>query len=199
MQVIFSSADESVVRVLSRRGVENVDRVLLFDIWYYDEAKRDLQEKKTEEVLKYLDALKLKYSLAHLDVSQPFHAVVIEIARRTECRKGEAYLTGRDTTANLALYYFSLICGKIKVFDGEGREIPNKVPERVSEAQLEVLSLLREEKEVQKLAEEMGKSLSTLSKQISELEEKGLVTCSSTRPKKCRATEAGLILLAVRG
>jgi len=52
MQVIFSSADEIVIKVLSKRGIENVDAVLLFDALHFDEA---VQKKTEEEVLKYLD------------------------------------------------------------------------------------------------------------------------------------------------
>ena len=199
MQVIFSSADEKVIEVLIRRGTSDIEAVFLFDIWYFNEVKRAIKEESEERVLKFLDASKLKYELTHIDTAQPFYKAVIEIARKIKCDKAELYLTNKEIIINLALYYFALICGKIKVFDSEGKQLLNRVPERVSEAQLEVLSLLREEKEVQKLAEEMGKSLSTLSKQISELEEKGLVICSSTRPKKCKATEIGLILLAVIG
>jgi len=178
MRLIFASADEKVVKILSKRGIRDVDSVILFDFWENDETRRAIKERTAEEVLSYLDALNLRHNLYYLDLSRQFHEIVIEVARKAYCEDTELYLTSREVVVNIAFYYFALLCGKMRVFDEEGRKIIARLPERVSEAELEILSLLREEKEIHEVAEELGKALSTVSKQISELEEKALVVCT---------------------
>jgi len=204
VQLVFSSATLDAVSILSKRGVEGVSKILLFDVWYYDETKRKLKEGIVEEVRKYLESMKMDYTLTYLDTSQEFYNVIINIVPKIQCREAiEFYLVSREDVMNLAFFYFALLCRqmykKVRIFDGGGKEILNRLPEKVSEAQFEVMKMLREEKEVEELTKSLGKSLSTLSKQISTLEGKGLVSCTATRPKKCRLTELGKILLAISG
>jgi len=83
--------------------------------------------------------MRSKHNLSHVDVTQPFHEIVIEIAKKTKCEeKTEIYLTSKDTFIHPAFYCYPLICRNIKSFDAEGRQIPNRLPDRVSEAKLEI-------------------------------------------------------------
>jgi len=63
-------------------------------------------------------------------------------------------------------------------------EILLSLPGKVSGSQFEIMKVLEKgEMEIEKIREKLGKSLSTVSKQISELEEKGYVIRSQTKPK----------------
>ena len=202
VQLVFSSATLDVVNILAKRGAEGVSKVLLFDAWYYDETKRKLKEGIVEEVRKYLESMKMSCTMTYLDISQEFYKVIIDIITKIQCKEAtEIYLVSREDVMNLAFFYFALLCRqmykKVRIFDGGGKEILNRLPEKVSKAQLEVIKMLTEEKEIEELTKLLGKSLSTLSKQISTLERKGLVSCTTTRPKKCILTQLGKILLTI--
>jgi len=106
---------------------------------------------------------------------------------------------------NLALYYYALLCKnlgkKVRAFSytedmSRKYEILLSLPGKVSGSQFEIMKVLEKgEMEIEKIREKLGKSLSTVSKQISELEEKGYVICSQTKPKKCKLTQLGELLL----
>ena len=70
VQVIFSLVNENTIKILSKRETEGIDSVLLFDDWHFDEARREIEERTIEEVLKVIGSLKLKCDLTHLDTTQ---------------------------------------------------------------------------------------------------------------------------------
>mgnify|MGYP001772520447 FL=1 len=210
MNLIFGVGftSEYVIRVITEKGLQNVSSVYLFSVWNTDEYRRKQAEEVINDISKYLDTLKVKYTVKYLDVNKEFSGIVLDIASSlTSTDNLEFYLIGGMRIVNLALYYYALVCKslgkKVRVFSytedmSRKYEVLISFPAKVSESQLEIMRVLEKgEIEIGELAEKLKKSLSTVSKQISDLEEIGYVSCSETRPKRCKLTQLGEVLLKV--
>ena len=200
---------EYVIRVITEKGLQNVSSVYLFSVWNPDEYRRRQAEEVINNISKYLDTVKIKYTVKYLDINKDFSGIVLDIASTLAYMDNlEFYLIGGMRIINLALYYYALLCkslGKnVKAFSytedmTKKYEVLLSLPGKVSESQLEIMKMLEKgEMEIEAIRERLGKSLSTVSKQISELEERGYVVCSETKPKKCKLTQLGELLVKIK-
>ena len=210
MNLVFGVGftSEYVIRVITEKGLQDISSVYLFSVWNTDEYRRKQAEDVINNISKYLDTVKVKYMVKYLDVNKEFGGIVSDIASSlTSTDNLEFYLIGGMRIINLALYYYALICkslGKnVRVFSytedmSRKYEVLISLPAKVSESQLEIMKVLENgEREIGELALKLKKSLSTVSKQMSDLEEKGYVSCSETKPKKCKLTQLGEVVVKI--
>ena len=211
MNLIFGVGftSEYVIRVISEKGLQDVSLVYLFSVWNSDEYRRKQAENIIKDITKYFDTVKVKHTVKFLDVNKEFDEIVLDIASTlTSTDNLEFYLIGGMRIINFALYYYALLCkslGKnVRAFSytedmSRKYEVLLSLPGKVSESQLEIMKVLENgEMEIGELAGKLGKSLSTISKQMSDLEEKGYVNCSATKPKTCELTQIGKLLLKIK-
>lgn len=193
---------EHGIKAVTERGLQDISSVYLFSAWEENDYRRKQSEDTISNIARYLSALSVKYITKYLDVNKDFGKILLDIASTLSSTDNlEFYLIGGARVINLALYYYALAyknLGKnVKVFSysedlTKKYEVLLSIPAKVTESQFEIIKTLRYgEMEIEELAEKLGKSLPTISKQTSDLEEKGYIICTKTRPKRCKLSQLG--------
>jgi len=201
---------EYVVRIITERGSQNISSIYLFSVWSEDEFRRKQTENAIKSITDFLSVLNIKYVTKYIDINKEFEEIVLEVASTLSSLDDlEFYLIGGMRIINLALYYYALICknlGKnVRVFSytediSKKYNLPAEIPSQISEKELEVLKEFKFEKEmeIEEVAKRLDKALTTISRQISDLEEKGYLECIKTKPKKCKLSKLGEIMIKIK-
>lgn len=198
---------EYIIRIIANRGISDVKEVYLFSVWNVDEFRKRQSEETINTVMKVLSAAGVKeIRPKYLNIDTTFDDIVLQIAEVVRGENLEFYLIGGMRVLNLALYYYAMLAQqvgkKVKILsfteDMEKRyELPAKIPRKIGENHVEILRLMSDEKdwEIENISKQLGKSLSTISKQISDLEEENYIECKLKKPKICRITNLGKIIV----
>lgn len=192
-----------LVKATAMRGIMGDEEVVFLTVFSTDE----LSKRKAEDAIKYatdyVTKLGLKFTVKYIDVNVPFEQIVFQVHKELEPYSSlEIYIIGGMRILGLATYYYAILTSpfkKIEVFSfTEDMEVKYKLPVNIprppmSSELIRLMAELKEEREIKEVAERLGKTISTISKQLGKLE--GLVECREGRPKRCKLNEIGKILL----
>lgn len=204
---------EYVIRIIANRGVSDVNSVYLFSVFNLEDFRKKQSEETINTAYKVLSAAGIKdIKPRYLDISKSFDDIVLQVAEYVRGDNLEFYLIGGMRVINLALFYYAIMAShmgkKVKIFSytenmDRRYDIPERVPKKLGEGHIEILRFMsREEKassytrtewEIEQISKALEKSLSTISKQIQDLEEENYVICTTKRPKICKLTNLGRI------
>ncbi|GAB6945119.1 CRISPR-associated transcriptional regulator Csa3 [Vulcanisaeta sp. JCM 14467] len=199
----FSS--EYVIKALTRRGVNDVSKVILVTAMPKDEFSRRRNEDAMGAILKYLDIVGIRdVKVISVNVDVPFDSVLLQISSMGGFDGYvEFYLIGGMRILLLALYYLALILSKIRrvrvyAFDENMQnfyELPVSIPRIPTQEQLKLLELLTTKLSLSDITRIMDKSESTIVSQLNALGE--LVSCEriGRRTKLCETTIMGKVIL----
>ena len=209
--LIFSlgnSADH-VMRIMTRRGAEGVEKVYLVTMSTKDETTRKMREDAIRTALSYFNAVGVNdVRVISVDLDRGFDAALLQVsAALGKLGRTEIYLA--DTTPMLitVLYFVAQILGAltdvaVTVYDDLSDRSyavplrPPKVPK--TQAQVELLRALTTRQSVGELAERLGKTQSTVLKQLESLGD--LVECKKVgRERVCEASVLGRVVLNLMG
>ena len=209
--LIFSlgnSADH-VLRIMTRRGAEGVERVYLVTMTTDNEIARKMREDAIRTALSYLNAVGVNdVRVVSVDLDRGFDAALLQVsAALGKIDRAEIYLA--DTTPMLitVLYFIAQILAAladvtVTVYDDLSDRTytvplrPPRVPK--TQALVELLRALTVKQSVGELAERLGKSQSTVLKQLESLGE--LVECKKAgRERVCEASVLGRVVLNLMG
>lgn len=203
----FSS--EYVMKILTRRGINDVVKVVLITAVPKDELSRRRNEDALSTILKYLSAVGIRdVKVVGIDVDASFENILLQISNMGRFDDYvEFYLIGGMRVLLLALYYLALIISKVRnvkvyAFDESMQntyELPTSIPKIPTQEQLRLLELLTTRSSLSDVAKMMGKSESTIVSQINALSD--LVSCERVgrRSKACETTAIGRVILNLVG
>ncbi len=192
-----------LVKAMTNRGIKGNEEVVLISTLATDEFSKKRAEETLRYALDYISKLGLKYFIKHLDIYTSFNNVVYQIHEvLRDYDELEIYLIGGMRILSLASYYYAILISpfkKVKVISytenmDNSYELPtilHKLPE--SEELMKLLEELHSPKEIKEIANNLGKSISTISKQLDKVSD--LIDCEEGRPKKCKLNEIGKILV----
>ncbi|ACP34584.1 CRISPR locus-related DNA-binding protein [Sulfolobus islandicus L.S.2.15] len=198
---------EYIVRSITERGRDNIDEVVLIGVFNIDDFRRKQADNALNDVKKFLDIINVKYKWKYVDVNKDFAEILYEVANELSGKNNlEFYLIGGMRIINFVLYYYATLAKRfglnVRVFNytedmSKKYELPVEIPRRLTDSEAEILKLFKFENsiEISIMADRLQKTLSTISKQVSEMEEEGFLECTKTRPKTCRKTILGRIAL----
>ncbi|AWR98358.1 CRISPR locus-related DNA-binding protein [Acidianus sulfidivorans JP7] len=198
---------EYIVRSVTERGKDGIEEVVLFGVFNIDEFRKKQADNALNDVKRFLEIINVKYKWKYLDVSRDFHEILYEVANELSGKNNmEFYLIGGMRIINFVLYYYAMLAKgfglNVKVFSytedmSKKYELPVGLPRRLTESEAEILRLfnLEDSIEISTIANKLQKTLSTISKQVSDMEEEGFLQCTKTRPKICKKTVLGKIAL----
>ncbi|QGA53996.1 CRISPR locus-related DNA-binding protein [Sulfolobus sp. E5-1-F] len=198
---------EYIIRNITERGRSDIDEVVLFGVFNIDDYRRKQAESALEDVKKFLNIINVKYKWKYVDINRDFADILYEIANVLSGKKSlEFYLIGGMRIINFALYYYAMLAKvfgvNVRVFSytedmSKKYELPVEIPRRLTDSEFEILKLFKFEDsiEISKIADKLQKTLSTVSKQVSQMEQEGFLECTKTRPKTCKKTSFGRIAL----
>ena len=209
--LIFSlgnSADH-VMRIMTRRGAEGVGRVYLVTMLAKDETARKMREDAVHTAVSYLNAIGIRdVRVVSVDLDGGFDAALLQVsAALGKPGRTEIYLADTTPVLITVLYFIAQILAALTdvtaiVYDDLSNRSytvplrPPKVPR--TQAQIEVLRALTTRLSVGELAERLGKSQSTVLKQLESLGE--LVECRKVgRERVCEASTLGRVVLNLMG
>ena len=209
--LIFSlgnSADH-VMRLMTRRGAEGVERVYLVTMSTSDETARKMRENAVRVAASYLNAVGVNdVRVISVDLDRGFDAALLQVsAALGKLGRTEIYLA--DTTPMLitVLYFIAQILSTltdvaVTVYDDLSDQLyavplrPPRVPR--TQVLVELLRALTVKQSVGELAERLGKSQSTVLKQLESLGE--LAECKKVgRERVCEASTIGRVVLNLMG
>ncbi|PVU77221.1 CRISPR locus-related DNA-binding protein [Sulfolobus islandicus] len=201
---------EYLVRVISNRGLKDVDGVVVFSVY----GKDEFSKKRSDETLRYaedyLNKVGVKnYILKYVNVDVPFEEILSQINDVLHPYiEIEFHLIGGMRVLLLSLYYYAMLCNLVKkkvkmtLYTEDfanSYEPPLNLPEiPESREALEIVRLLNREGEMKlsDIAKKLGKSESTISKQLDLLD--GLIECRKIQNKKmCKLSPMGKILITM--
>lgn len=203
---------EYIVRSITERGKDDVNEVILIGVFNVDEYRRKQADNTLNDVKKFLDIIHVKYNWRFININKDFPEIVNEIASLISGRNNnsnlEFYLIGGMRIINFALYYYAMLAKSfglnVRVFSytedmSKKYELAVQIPRMLTESEIEILKLLEHETymELSEMAKRLNKALSTISKQVSEMEKEGFLRCSEGRPKKCEKTILASIALTL--
>ena len=199
-----------VIKAVTQRGTKDVSRVVLVTALPKDEFARKKNADAINALISFLNVAGIKeVSPLTVDVDTTFENILLQLSAGLGKldEEVEIYLVGGMRILLLALYYLSQVMNavvKVKVvaFD-EGMKTsynvpltPPKIPK--SGAQIEVLRALSMKRTVGELAELLGKTQSTVIKQLDSLD--GLVECKKVgRERECEVSALGKVVLNLLG
>ncbi|ADX82115.1 CRISPR-associated CARF protein Csa3 [Saccharolobus islandicus] len=205
----FSS--EYVIKALTYRGVQGVNKVLLVTALAKDELSKKRNEDAINAILNYLNVVGIKnVKVLSVDVDTTFNKILLQLSEELGKIDDdiEFYLIGGMRILLLSLYYIAQILCKIKkvkviAFDESMRtsyelllSIP-KIP--TTPSQMELLKALSRRQSVAEISKNLNKSESTIIKQIESLGE--LIDCEkSGKTRECETAILGKVILnLIRG
>lgn len=198
---------EYIVRSITERGRDNIDELVLIGVFNIDDFRRKQADNALNDVKKFLDIINVKYKWKYVDVNKDFAEILYEVANELSGKNNlEFYLIGGMRIINFVLYYYAMLAKRfglnVRVFNytedmSKKYELPVEIPRRLTDSEAEILKLFKFENsiEISIMADRLQKTLSTISKQVSEMEEEGFLECTKARPKTCRKTILGRIAL----
>ena len=204
----FSS--DYVIKVMTQRGVGGVNRVYLVTAMAKDDYARRKNEDAMHAIINYFNVVGVRdVRPVSVDIDRDFEDILLQVSASLGKldEDVEVYLIGGMRVLLLALYYLAQVLDAfVKVraiaYD-EGMQNsyllplrPPKVPK--TQAQVEVLRALTTRLSVGELAERLGKSQSTVLKQLESLGE--LVDCEKVgKERVCEASVLGRVVLSLMG
>ena len=203
----FSS--EYVIKALTYRGVKGVNKVILVTATPKDELSKKRNEDAMNAILNYLNVVGIKnVKVVSVDVNASFDEILLQISSGVGKFDDdvEFYLIGGMRILLLSLYYIAQLISKFKkvkvvAYDESMQnsyQIPTSLPRIPSKAQVELLKTFEKRQSVSEASKEVGKSESTILKQISSLE--GLINCEKEgKARECETTVMGKVILNLVG
>ncbi|MGC9105396.1 MAG: CRISPR-associated CARF protein Csa3 [Thermoprotei archaeon] len=187
---------EYVMRVLARRSIQNVEKVYLVTIESQDSYAQKRSQEAINSIVSYLATVGVTdVEVIKVSPEWDFDEIVERISERVGGYDDyEFYLVGGTRMTLLSLYFIALILAqadgvrvKAVAFDEamtNSKELPLRIPQIPSGEKLNLLLMIREGESVSELARKTGKSASTISIQLSDLEDEGLVVRSRDGKRK---------------
>ncbi len=176
---------EYIVRSITERGRDNIDEVVLMGVFNIDDFRRKQADNALNDVKKFLDIINVKYKWKYINVNKDFAEILYEVANELSGKNNlEFYLIGGMRIINFVLYYYAMLAKRfglnVRVFNytedmSKKYELPVEIPRRLTDSEAEILKLFKFENsiEISIMADRLQKTLSTISKQVSEMEEEG--------------------------
>ena len=212
VSVIFNVGFSSdyIIKIMTQRGVEGVDRAYLVTALAKEEYARKRNEDAMHAVISYLNVVGVEdVRPVPVDLDRGFEDILLQVSLGLGKLDGEVevYLVGGVRVLLLALYYLAQVLDafvKVKAisYDENMQHSyllplrPPRVPR--TQAQVELLRALTTRQSVGELAERLGKSQSTVLKQLESLGE--LVECDKVgRERVCEASVLGRVILNLMG
>jgi CRISPR-associated protein Csa3 len=181
---------EYVMRVLARRSIQNVEKVFLVAIESQDSYAQRRSQEAINSIVSYLATVGVTDAeVIKVSPEWGFDEIVEKISERIGGHdEYEFYLVGGTRMTLLSLYFIALILARaegVKVkavaYDEamtNSKELPLRIPQIPTGEKLNLLLMVREGESVSELAKKTGKSASTISIQLSDLEKEGLLVRS---------------------
>ena len=199
-----------VIKAVTQRGTRDVSKVILVTALAKDELARKKNADAMNAIISFLNVAGVKeVRPLTVDVDTTFENILLQLSAGLGKldEEVEIYLVGGMRILLLSLYYLSQLLNtivKVKVvaFDENMKtayDIPLTLPKiPKSGAQIEVLKALRVKRTVGELAELLGKTQSTVIKQLDSLD--GLIECKKVgRERECEVSALGKVLLNLLG
>lgn len=204
----FSS--EYVIKTITYRGVQGVDKILLVTGVPKDELSKKRNNDAITTIVNYLGTVGIKnVKVLSVELNTSFENILLQLSEELGKIDDdiEFYLIGGMRILLLALYYTAQILSKVRkvkviAFDESMQisyELPLSIPKiPITASQIELLKTLSKRQSILEISEKLNKSESTILKQIESLE--GLVDCKKRgKVRECEITIMGKVVLNLKG
>lgn len=204
----FSS--EYVIKTITYRGVQGVDKILLVTGMPKDELSKKRNNDAITTIVNYLNTVGINnVKVLRVELNTSFENILLQLSEELGKIDDdiEFYLIGGMRILLLALYYTAQILSKVRkvkviAFDESMQisyELPLSIPKiPITASQIELLKTLSKRQSISEISEKLNKSESTILKQIESLE--GLVDCKKRgKVRECETTIMGKVVLNLKG
>lgn len=199
---------EFVIRPLTEHKLKDIEKVILITTESEDPLSSERARKTLDEVIRTLSMMNVNYKICKININKNFDDIVKYIS---QCLRGEksqwlVYIIGGMRLLNLALYYYSLLArslGKdivVKSYTEDYRvstDVPVTLPHIPKGKEwVDVLRVFEIIHSLEEASDILGKSTSTVSKQVKSIEE--LLECKRKEKEKvCKINSMGEVVLNI--